>query len=138
MKQNKWQYQTVSKVIIGLDWTQLKYAMMEHERGEILIRKEINWDTDQMRKYFHGPVRAFVLDEMRKTGFTTTASQIKYDFKEMFGSRVSRVGLDGKTVEEIKSTGDYTFEEYVDFLNRINEWCIDKLGVGLPPAEKVE
>ena len=138
MKQNKWQYQTVEKVIIGLDWTQLKYAMMEHERGEILIRKEIDWDVGQMRKFFHGPVRAFILEELRKNAFITTADQLKDDFKQMFGPKVSRKNLEGKMIEEPKSTSDYTFDEYLNFLNRINEWCVDKLGYEFPPAEKVE
>ncbi len=138
MKQNKWQYQTVNKVIVGLDWTQVKYAMMEHERGEILIRKEIDWDTHQMRKYFHGPVRAFVLEELRKTGHLTTADQLKDDFKLMYGPKLSRKNLSGQTVEEPKSTGDYTFDDYVNFLNSINLWCVQNLNCELPPAEKVE
>ena len=90
-----------------------------------------------MRKYFHGPVRAFILEELRKKPFLTTADQLKRDLKQLFGPKVNRVSLSG-SIEEPKSTGDYTFKEYLDFLNRINEWCIEKLGYELPPAEKVE
>ncbi len=138
MKQSKWQFQTVNRVIIGLDWTQLKCAMMEYERGEILIRKEISWDTDQMRKFFHGPVRAFILEELRKTGLLMTAGQLKDDFKLMYGPKVSRKNLSGQMVEEPKSTSDYTFDDYLEFLNSINLWCVQNLGFEYPPAEKVE
>ncbi len=138
MNQNKWQYETVDRVIIGLDWTQLKYAMMEHERGEILLRKEISWDTDQMRKFFHGPVRAFILEELRKTGLLMTADQLKDDFKLMYGPKVSRKNLSGQMVEEPKSTSDYTFDDYLEFLNSINLWCVQNLGFEYPAAEKVE
>ena len=137
MNQNKFQYETVNKVIIGIDWTAFKYAMMAHQRGEVLIREQINWDTDQMRKYFHGPVRAFILGELRKKPFLTTADQLKRDLKLLFGPKITRVSLSG-SIEEPKSTADYTFKEYLDFLNRINEWCIEKLGFELPPAEMVE
>lgn len=138
MKRNKFKYQTVKKVLVGLDWTQLKLALMQHERGEIIIRKEIKWDVAQMRKFFHGPVRAFILAELRKVGFITTADQIKDDFKQMFGPKTSRKTLMGKTIEEPKSTADYSFDEYLAFLNRIDEWCTENLHCELPPAEMVE
>jgi len=138
MKRNKFRYQTVKKVIVGLDWTQFKIALMQHERGEIIIRKEIKWDVAQMRKFFHGPVRAFILDELRKVGFITTADQIKKDFKQMFGPKTSRKSLTGKTIEEPKSMADYTFDEYLAILNSINAWCMENLNCELPPAEMVE
>jgi len=138
MNQNKWQYQTVNKVIVGLDWTQVKYAMMEHERGEILVRKEIDWDVGQMRKFFHGPVRAFILEELRKLGNLTTVDQLKADFKLMYGPKLTRKNLSGQTIEEPKSTSDYTFDDYLDFMNSINLWCVQNLGFEFPPAEKVE
>ncbi len=142
MKQNKWQYQTVDGVFLDenkpFDFAALKAAMRQHERGELLLRKEINWDTDQMRKFFHGPVRKFILEERRKQGNLMTADQLKDDLKQMYGPKVSRKNLSGMMVEEPKSTGDYTFDDYVDFLNSINLWCIEELGYEFPPAEKVE
>ena len=138
MKRNKFKFQTVEGTITGIVWDDFKQAMVQFERGEILIREEVDWDTHQMRKYFHGPVRAFILEELRKTGFNTTADQIKFDFKQMYGPKFNRVGLNGKTMTEPKSTADYNEKEYCEFLNRIDEWSMGKLGCGLPPAEKVE
>ncbi|MCH8278331.1 MAG: hypothetical protein IIC12_05305, partial [Proteobacteria bacterium] len=71
MNRNKFKYQTVKGVTVVLDWSQFKTALAQHQRGEIIIRKEINWDVGQMRKFFHGPVRAFILKELRKKGFIT-------------------------------------------------------------------
>ncbi len=138
MKRNKFKFQTVEGTITGIEWAEFKQAMVQFERGEILIREEVEWDTDQMRKYFHGPVRAFILEELRKTGFNTTADQIKFDLKQMYGPKYNRVGLNGKTTTEPKSMADYSEKEYCDILNRTDEWCMDKLGCGLPPAESVE
>lgn len=138
MRRNKFKYQTVNKVIVGLNWAQFKEAMMAFPRGEIIIRKEINWDVAQMRKFFHGPVRAFILEELRKKGFITTADQLKDDFKLMYGPKFSRVSVSGKTIQEPKSMADYDFDEYFAILNRIKEWCQVNLQCELPPAEEVE
>lgn len=142
MKRNKFKYQTVKNVFVDgdkpFDFAALKESMKQHQRGELLVRKEIEWDTGRMSRYFHGPVRAFILEELRKKPFLTTADQLKDDFKQMFGPKMSRSTLSGKTVSEPKSTGDYTFDEYLAFLNRINEWCMENLQCELPPAEEVE
>lgn len=138
MKRTKFKYQTVEGETVGLDWAEFGIALTQYKRGEIIIRKEINWDVAQMRKYFHGPVRAFILEELRKKPFLTTVEQLKYDFKLMYGPKFSRVSISGKTIEEPKSTADYTFDEYLAFLNRINEWCMENLHCELPPAEQVE
>ncbi len=142
MKRNKFRYQTVNDVFVDgnepFDFAALKLSMKQHQRGELLVRKEIDWDVAQMRKFFHGPVRAFILAELRKVGFVTTADQIKDDFKLMFGPKISHKSLTGKTVEKPKSTADYSFDDYLNFLNRINEWSVEKLKCELPPAEQVE
>lgn len=104
---------------------------------EMILRKKIRWDVKQMRNYFHGPVRDFILAELRKEPFITTKTRLKEDLKTMYGPETERMSIGG-LIREPKSTSEYTFDEYTSFLNRINEWCIERLGRELPTAEEVE
>ncbi len=137
MKRNKWQYTTVSHIITGFDWDEFKLAMLEYEEGEVLLRKKIEWDVTQMRKYFHGPVRKFIEAQERNRGSSKGKEEIKSDLKQIYGPRVNRM-IGKKIITVLKSTGDYTFDEYVTFLNDIDVFCMDNYGCGLPPAEEVE
>ena len=137
MKRNKWQYTTVHRTIQGLDFNELKTAMLEYEEGELLLRKKINWDVAQMRKFFHGPVRAFIEELERKRGSSKGKEEIKADLKEIYGPREKRT-LGGKEFTFLKSTGDYDFDEYLKFLCDIDAFCMENYECGLPPAEQVE
>lgn len=97
---------------------------------------EVKWNTEQMRKYLHGPVFDFILAELRKKPYVTTKTQIKKDFKNMFGPKVEKRTLNGVEQEPI-STSTYSVDEYHAFINRIDEWCMDKLKVSIPSIEQV-
>ena len=137
MKRNKWQYRTVNRTVQDMDWDEFKLAMLDYEEGEILLRKKICWNTAQMRKYFHGPVLAFVEAQERGRGLSDGQKVIKRKLKQIYGPSETRCLAD-KLITSLKSTGDYTFDEYTKFLNDIDAFCMDNYGCGIPPAEKVE
>ena len=137
MKRNKWQYQTINRVVVGMDWDEFKLRMLDYPEGEILLRKKIDWDVTQMRKYFYGPVLEFVEAQERGRGMSTGKQELKSRFKVVYGP-YETFGLGKKVFNGPKSTGDYTFDEYVKFLNDIDAFCMDNYGCGIPPAEKVE
>jgi len=103
---------------------------------EILIRKAVKWDTDQMRKYFHGPVLEMVEGCERNQGRSTSKNQLKIDLKTLYGPMEDTV-VGTKTIRVLKSTADYTFDEYRDFLKNINAFCIENYQCEIPPAEQV-
>ena len=137
MKRNKWQYQTVHRTVQGFDWDEFKLAMLDFEEGEVLLRKKIEWDVTQMRKYFHGPVLAFVEAQERQQGSSKGKEEIKSHLKIIFGPYEDYM-FAGKLVNGPKSTANYTFAEYTKFLNDIDAFCMDNYGCGIPPAEQVE
>ena len=137
MDRNKWQYTTVSRTIQGFDWTEFKLAMLEHPEGEVLLRKKIDWDVAQMRKYFHKVVLAFVEAQERQRGSSKGKAEIKTDLKRIYGPKEDRM-IGKKIVRSDNSTSDYTFAEYTKFLNDIDAFCMDNYGCGIPPSEKVE
>ncbi len=137
MKRNKWQYQTVSRVIVGMDWDEFKLAMLDFAEGEILLRKKIDWDVAQMRKYFHGPIRNFVEAQERQRGSSKGVEEIKADLKQIYGPKEDRM-IGKKIVRADKSMGEYTFDEYVKFINDVDAFCMENYQCGIPPAEKVE
>ena len=90
-----------------------------------------------MRKYFHGPIRAFIEAQERNRGSSKGKEEIKSDLKQIYGPRVDRM-IGKKIVTVPKSTGDYTFDDYVKFINDIDAFCMDNYGCGIPPAEQVD
>lgn len=137
MQRNKWQYRTVNRTVQDMDWDEFKLAMLEFEEGEVLLRKKIEWDVTQMRKYFHGPVRHFVEAQERQRGSSKGVEEIKADFKQIYGPKEDRM-IGKKIIRADKSTAHYTFVEYTKFLNDIDAFCMDNYGCGIPPAEQVE
>ena len=137
MKRNKWQYRTVNRTIQDIDWDEFKLAMLDYAEGEILLRKKIEWNTEQMRKYFHGPVRQFVEAQERQRGSSKGLAEIKADFKQIYGPKEDRM-IGKRIIRANKSTGDYTFAEYTKFLNDIDAFCMENYMCGIPPAEQVE
>ncbi len=105
--------------------------------GELIDREEIRWDTDQMRKFFHGPVLEMIEGIERNAGNTDGKAQIKADFKALYGPWVERK-IGKKIIQTLKSTGDYTFDEYCKFLKDINAFCMENYQCEIPPAEQVE
>ncbi len=104
---------------------------------EVLIRKAIKWDTDQMRKYFHGPVLEFVEGCERNQGRSTSKAQIKIELKTLYGPMEEKT-IGTKIIQILKSTADYTFDEYCKFLKDINAFCMENYQCEIPPAEQVE
>lgn len=137
MKRNKWQYKTVSRTVQDFNWDEFKLAMLDYEEGEVLLRKKIDWDVTQMRKYFHGPVLVFVEVQERQRGVSKGKQELKSQFKIIYGP-YEDFALGGKMYSGPKSTADYTFDEYVKFLNDIDAFCMEHYGCGIPPAEQVE
>lgn len=113
-------------------------ATAKDGKYELVWRPQPRWDTGAMGRFFHGPVRKFVVAQLREKGVVTTEDQVKSDFKQMFGPKEERMRLDGKIVMEPKSTADYTYEEYWNVLTRIKEWCQSNLGCELPLQSEVD
>jgi len=100
-----------------------------------ILFPKIKWNTDQMRKYFHGPVLKFILGELRKKPYFTTKDQLKDDFKKMFGPKTEKRDLKGDYIP--LSTAEYSADEYQDLIKRIDEWCMEKLNTRVPTIEEV-
>ncbi len=100
---------------------------------ELIIRKAIKWDTDKMRKYFHGPVLAFIQEQFKILGTVFGKDEIKLYLKSAFGPTKIVFGRNMPM-----STAEYDFETYKKFLVDINDWCIECFKCELPPSDEVE
>lgn len=143
MIRNKFRYKVVNGAIYEFDWAALKLSMAQFEEGEIIVRKKIDWDTDQMRRYFHGPVLRFIQEQFKGVGYIFSKDQIKENLKMDFGPKMY---IDETMYEKAfrnsagvpKSTAEYDFDTYRDLLKDIDAWCIDCFQSGLPEPEQVE
>ena len=136
---SKFKYEIFNNQIVKMDWVRLKQTMISHKNGiyELLDRPEISWDTDRMRRYFHGPVLEFVEGCERNQGRSTSKAQIKIELKTLYGPMEEKT-IGTKKIQVLKSTADYTFEEYKKFLKDIKAFCMDNYQCEMPTAEEVE
>jgi hypothetical protein len=104
---------------------------------EIIIRKQVKWDVDKMRKYFHGPVLGFIVEQFKITGNIFGKNEVKMMLKGLFGkSKDVKTGVHTTVVP--CSASEYTFADYAKFLKDINAWCIECFQCELPPSNEVE
>lgn len=137
MKQNRFPFKCYENHVIDMDWTPVKKLMFEFGEGEMVIRKKIEWDYEQMRKYLHGPVTKFMIQQFagQGTSFSTTGMH-KWLRDEFLPGTPKEVG--GKLIPQPVSSENIGRDGYVLWLNGINEWAMDNFGCGIPPAEQVE
>jgi len=138
MIQTKFSFKSEAYHIVDVDWIGLKKAMLQIKNGEVLVRKRIEWDYDQMRKYLHGPVTKFMIEQFKSNcGIVyTNAGMHRWLRDEFLPGTPKEIG--GKLVPNPVSSESIGRDGYVEWLNNINHWCMDTWQVQLPPPEKVE
>ncbi len=142
---HKFTFKVFNKQETDFDWVrfgQVKNALPDGDY-ELILREKPTWDTDQMRKYFHGPVLKFIQEQFKKCGYMFGKNDIKENLKSDFGPHVKMKADDHAKYFRnsggmVKSTSEYDFKTYTQFLNDINAWCIECFECGLPIAEEVD
>lgn len=105
---------------------------------EWILRPKIRWDTDQQRKYFHGPVLKFLVEQFKTLGHVVSKDEAKQWVKERFGPvREVKLGI-GLSTAMPKSTAEWDFETYKGVLSGLDKWCKDYCHCNLPTAEEIE
>lgn len=97
---------------------------------ELLLREEVKWDTDQMRKYFHVLCKKFFKPIFKQKGTPYGEREIKAFFKYKYGP------VDDMGVPE--STSTYDFKTYTDFISDLNAWSIEHFECELPAHTEIE
>ena len=138
MKRTKFQYKTFRKTIIEIDWAELKLAMAEHENGEVLVREQMEWNVEQMRKYLHGPATKFFIAMFKQhNGIVFTTPEMHRWLRDAFlDGKWKKVG--SKTVYCPISSESLGRKGYHKWIKDMNEYCMDAWQCELPPAEQVE
>lgn len=143
MKRNKFTGRVVNNIVIEFDHTEFFDSLRQHPEFEVFIRPKQKWDTGRMNRYFHGPVLAFVVEQFKILGYVFTKDQIKENLKLDFGPK-EEISLEMQqrgfrnSAGIAKSTASYDFKTFTEFLNSINDWCVECFGFELPPSEQVE
>ena len=137
---HKFKFRIFSRQMLDLDNARFKQVCRGLPDGdyELILRPAMNWDTDQMRKYFHGPVLKHFMDGYRNLGINISKPDMKHELKYRYGVAVDKVVATGKYMSELKSTSEYTKDEYKELLKGANLLSIDHLECELPPSEQVE
>ncbi len=120
----------------NLDWKRLDAyldTIKPDEKMELIIRKEISWDTSRMRRFFEGPVCQFVADRFGDVGISRGKGDIREALKLKFLGYTEEYGI--KTP---MSTTSLTRPKWIEFLRAINEHCMDEFGCSLPEADETD
>lgn len=105
---------------------------------DVLLRPQICWDTDAMRRFFHGPCLKFLVEQFKGLGHVTSKDEAKHWVKSKFGpTKDVKLGV-GSTMTVPKSTAEWDFETYKGVLRNLDEWCMNYLNCNLPTAEEIE
>ena len=130
----KWTFKKNSKEnAFGINWMSVSAWMEYQDEGddlEIIIRKKIDWNVEQMRKYFEGPCVDFVKGMMANDGNAYSKPEVREWLKRKF------VGLDANGF--LISTTTLPRDKFHSLLNDINNFCMDKWGCGLPSPDRVD
>lgn len=134
MIRNKFKGQYIGGMLQA-DWNfdDLKMTMREYGGFEIIIRKPIEWNVEQMRKFLHGPVLDFLRNQLRELGIVFTKDEAKVWVKEQFLDKEEKNGI-----SFLKSTASLDRASYIRLLKDINEFCQDRFGCGLPEPDKID
>jgi hypothetical protein len=139
MYRNKFRYEISDSGQIIRDWSteDLEVSMRQEKSGEILIREQIEWTTDQMRKYLHGPCTKFIIECLKEKGLVMTTNGVHEFLRTEFLPKTAKA-VGGKNMILTVSSESIGRKQYIKWINDIDSWCIQSFGIGLPPAEKVE
>jgi hypothetical protein len=135
----KYPVQVASGQLIGLDkdrWSKMIHSSKDGDY-EILFRKKVEWDVTQMNNWFHGPALDFVREQFRKAKRLYSKKKLKEMLKDELGPR-EHIKIGTKLIWDVKSTGDYTYDEYYKFLFDLNQWCVECFKCELPPSDQIE
>ena len=129
-----------------LDFELLKKFMgniPDGKRMEMIIRAEIVWNADQMKKYFEGPVVDFVQKCYNQEGKVIAPSSIRDGLKGMFigWTEPNEFGqvfpLSRKELDTPKD-GVSPRNRWKQFLRNIDSYCMDRFGHGLPTHDNTD
>lgn len=105
---------------------------------EWILREKPTWDVDKMRRFLHGPVLKFLVEQFKALGHVISKDEAKHWVKERFGpTKEVKLGA-GSTLTVPKSTSEWDFETYKGVLKNLNEWCANYMNCELPTAEEIE
>ena len=116
-----------------MDWDELKVSMRQFSDGEIIVREKIEWNTENMRKFLHGPVIRFLREQFKEKGTIKSKDDVKNWVKDEFLERVRENGF-----SFLRPTASLSRAEYIVLLKDIDAWCQEWFGCGIPEPEKIE
>lgn len=118
-------------------------SLKDGEKMELIIRKKVSWDTEQMKKFFEGPVVDFVQAQYADKGMAFSTSAVREGLLGKFlgwtevNAFGQRYALSRTTLDEPKS-GKSSRERWIKFLKDIDNSCMDTFGYGLPSADDTD
>ena len=102
-----------------------QFKMFEGLRVTVKIEKQATKWTDQQRKFLFGAVYPFVADLLE-----LTVDEARSGLKGLY--LFERHGV----MKVLRSEKDLSIEEYAEYLDRIDVFCVDHFGINIPEPEK--
>ena len=113
----------------------------EHEQGTyLLVSKPIKRRSLSQNAYFHSVVLDYVLHGLRDLGFDEirTKEDAKLLVKYKFLRKQITNKETGEVIEYIQETHKLTKSEMMEFIENIQRWAAEYLGVVIPsPSEQL-
>lgn len=118
-------------------------SFKEGQDMELIIRKKIDWNATQMKRYFEGPVVNFVQELYAQQGKAIGEGLVREGLLGMFlgWSKTNEFGVKhvlSRTELDAPKDGKTPRERWIKFLKDIDAWCMDEFGCSLPSADNAD
>ena len=139
MIRNKFKGQYVGGMLQA-DWNfdDLKMTMRELGSFELVARKPIEWNVDQMRKFVHGPVTKFMIQQHKNRGEVYTIPQMHQKLRDDFLPYEEVKTSTNRIIVRPVSSESIGRDGYKQWLTDINDFCMAELNCELPTADEIE
>ena len=118
-------------------------SIKEGKDMEMLIREKIDWDAVQMKRFFEGPVVAFVHECYARRGVALGRGDVRAGLLGKFlgwcePNEFGQTYPLSRTELDTPKDGLSPRQRWTTFLTDIDNYCKDEFGCGLPSADNTD
>ncbi len=118
-------------------------SIKDGKKMELIIREKIDWNADQMKKYFEGPVVDFFVERYRDEGVAFGKGDVREGLLGRFlgwteANEFGQKHALSRTTLDAPKDGKCPRTRWIEFLRDINAYCMDRFHCELPSANNVD
>lgn len=91
-------------------------------------------EGDSQRAYYRAVVIPNVLQGLKNRGYRMDENQVHDFLRQNSTVRVTYYDIEDRTVQQIDSTGDFTKDDWTEYLDEVIQYAAENLDIRIPDA----